>query len=124
MRGDFFYRKSVLRIRILCAARRLRLSKKGEAFLDKRLAVCRAHNLFAMGEQIPHLQTEKCFLRRTRRRKKRIAIYLPPAGGKLCEAFGTAVAPSGELCYTAENAAAIPCRQVLGVYSVSFPRQD
>ena len=34
-----------------------------------------------------------------------------------------AVAPSGELCYTAENAAAIPCRQVLGVYSVSFPRQ-
>ena len=48
----------------------------------------------------------------------------PPAGGKLCEAFGTAVAPSGELCYTAENAAAIPCRQVLGVYSVSFPRQD
>lgn len=24
----------------------------------------------------------------------------------------------------AENAAAIPCRQVLGVYSVSFPRQD
>ena len=25
---------------------------------------------------------------------------------------------------TAENAAAIPCRQVLGVYSVSFPRQD
>ena len=45
----------------------------------------------------------------------------PPAGGKLCEAFGTAVAPSGELCYTAENAAAIPCRQVLGVYSVSFP---
>lgn len=48
----------------------------------------------------------------------------PPAGGKLCEAFGTAVAPSGELYYTAENAAAIPCRQVLGAYSVSFPRQD
>ena len=28
---------------------------------------------------------------------------LPPAGGKLCEAFGTAVASSGELCYTAEK---------------------
>ena len=25
---------------------------------------------------------------------------------------------------TAENAAAIPCRQVLGAYSVSFTRQD
>ena len=25
---------------------------------------------------------------------------------------------------TAENAAAIPCRQVLGAYSVAFPRQD
>jgi len=26
-------------------------------------------------------------LRRTRRRKKRIKLALPPAGGKLCEAF-------------------------------------
>jgi hypothetical protein len=43
--------------------------------------------LFAESEQIPHLQTEKCFLRRTRRRKKRINPALPPAGGKLCEAF-------------------------------------
>ena len=61
--------------------------KRALPFLDRRLAVCRAHNLFAESEQIPHLQTEKCFLRRTRRRKKRIAAYLPPAGGKRCEAF-------------------------------------
>ena len=61
--------------------------KKGKALFGKRLAVCRAHNLFAESEQIPHLQTEKCFLRRTRRRKKRIKLALPPAGGKLCEAF-------------------------------------
>ena len=63
--------------------------QKGQTLFDKRLAVCRAHNLFAESEQIPHLQTEKCFLRRTRRRKKRIALDLPPAGGKLCEAFST-----------------------------------
>ena len=61
--------------------------KKGKALFGKRLAVCRAHNLFAESEQIPHLQTEKCFLRRTRRRKKRIAFDLPPAGGKRCEAL-------------------------------------
>ena len=36
-------------------------------------AVCCAHNLFAIGEQIPHLQPEKCFRPRTRRGRKRIA---------------------------------------------------
>ena len=61
--------------------------KRARPFFDKRLAACRAHNLFAESEQIPHLQTEECFLRCTRRRKKRIALALPPAGGKLCEAF-------------------------------------
>jgi hypothetical protein len=55
--------------------------------LDKRLAVCRAHNLFAESEQIPHLQTEKYFLPGTRPGKKWIKFDLPPAGGKLCEAF-------------------------------------
>ena len=71
-------------------------------------------------------QEELCLLYTScRRNRLRGEIAeAPPAGGKLCEAFGTAVAPSGELYYTAENAAAIPCRQVLGVYSVSFPRQD
>jgi hypothetical protein len=57
--------------------------------LDKRLAVCRAHNLFAGSKQIPHLQTEKYFLPGTRPGKKWIALDLPPAGGKLCEAFLT-----------------------------------
>ena len=47
-----------------------RLSKKAKPFLDKRLAVCRAHNLFAESEQIPHLQTEKYFLPGTRPGKK------------------------------------------------------
>ena len=75
--------------------------KRAWPFFDKRLAVCRAHNLFAESEQIPHLQTEKCFLRRTRRRKKRVALYLPPAGGKLCEAFLTdsAAAPAGAAAF-------------------------
>ena len=66
-----------------------------QPFFGKRLAVCRAHNLFAESEQIPHLQTEKCFCdvhaqRKSpwgRRRKKRTKLALPPAGGKLCEAF-------------------------------------
>ena len=55
--------------------------------MDKRLAVCRAHNLFAMGEQIMHLQTEKNFRPGTRPGRKWIAFDLPPAGGKLCEAL-------------------------------------
>jgi hypothetical protein len=57
--------------------------------LNKRLAVCRAHNLFAGSKQIPHLQTEKYFLPGTRPGKKWIALDLPPAGGKLCETFLT-----------------------------------
>ncbi len=71
--------------------------KRAKPFWGRRLAVCCAHNLFAESEQIPHLQTEKCFLRRTRRRKKRIAFDLPPAGGKICEAFLTvSTLPEGE----------------------------
>ena len=61
--------------------------KRARPFLGKRLAVCRAHNLSADGGQIPHLQTEKYFLPGTRPGKKWIALDLPPAGGKLCEAF-------------------------------------
>jgi hypothetical protein len=44
--------------------------KRAKPFFEKRLAVCRAHNLFADGEQIPHLQTEKNFLPGTRPGKK------------------------------------------------------
>ncbi len=57
--------------------------------------VCCAHNWFAEGEPIPHLQTEKCFLRRTRRRKKRIAFNLPPAGGKLWVSGGRGAGDPG-----------------------------
>jgi hypothetical protein len=57
--------------------------------LSKKLAVCRAHNLFAGSKQIPHLQTKKYFLPGTRPGKKWIALDLPPAGGKLCETFLT-----------------------------------
>ena len=39
-------------------------------FLTKGFAVCCAHNLCAAGAQIPHLQPEKYFLRRTCRRRK------------------------------------------------------
>ena len=38
-------------------------------------AVCCAHNLFAAGEQIPHLQTEKYFCPRTRRGQKCLELY-------------------------------------------------
>ena len=61
--------------------------KRASPFLDKSLAVCRAHNWFDKGEPIPHLQTEKNFRPGTRPGRKWIAFDLPPAGGKLCEAF-------------------------------------
>ncbi|MFR4353781.1 MAG: hypothetical protein ACLT21_03635 [Oscillospiraceae bacterium] len=51
--------------------------------------------MFAHGEQIPHLQTEKYFLPGTRPGKKWIAFDLPPAGGKLCEAFWDKLHPPG-----------------------------
>ena len=40
-----------------------------------------------MGEQIPHLQTEKCFLRRTCRRKKQIKLALPPRAANSARLF-------------------------------------
>ena len=43
---------------------------KPSGFFDKRLAVCCAHNLCAIGAQIPHLQPEKYFLSRTYRKRK------------------------------------------------------
>ena len=48
---------------------------------------------------------------------KTVTFTTPPAGDRLHRRWHC-------LPLTAENAAAIPCRQVLGVYSVSFPRQD
>ena len=90
------------------------LSKRSKTFWDNRLAVCCAHNLFAESEQIPHLQTEKCFLRRTRRRKKRIKLALPPACGKLCEAF----VPKGQCPFgTAKKS---PAAWQPGIFAMRF----
>ena len=54
-------------------------------------AVCCAHNLFACGEQIPHLQPEKYFSSGTRPDKKcfRLCFPLTRLRGKFCEAFST-----------------------------------
>ncbi len=43
-------------------ARGCNCPKRALPFWDRRLAVCRAHNLFAEGEQIPHLQPESIFV--------------------------------------------------------------
>ena len=43
---------------------------KPSGFFDKRLAVCCAHNLCAIGAQISHWQPEKYFLSRTYRKRK------------------------------------------------------
>ena len=47
-----------------------KLSKKGKALFLTKFAVCYAHNLFADGEQIPHLQPEKYFRSGTRPGRK------------------------------------------------------
>ena len=44
--------------------------EKTPSFSGKRLAVCCAHNLCAIGAQIPHLQPEKYFLSRIYRERK------------------------------------------------------
>ena len=44
--------------------------KKGFALFDKRIAVCRAHDLYAFGVQIAHLQPELYFLSGTRPDRK------------------------------------------------------
>ena len=53
----------------------LRLSKNPAGFSDKKIAVCCAHNLFAFGEQISHLQPEKYFLSRTCRERKYFEFF-------------------------------------------------
>ena len=44
--------------------------EKPFVFFDKRIAVCCAHNLCAIGAKIPHWQPEKYFLSRTYRKRK------------------------------------------------------
>ena len=65
----------------------LRLSEIPFGAFRQIFAVCCAQNLFAVSEQILHLQPEKYFLPGTRPGRKRFAIpiSLPPVGGKLCE---------------------------------------
>ena len=48
----------------------LKTAEKPFGFFGKRIAVCCAHNLCAIGAQIPHLQPEKYFLSRTCRKRK------------------------------------------------------
>ena len=48
----------------------LRLSKRALPFFDKRIAVCHAHDLYALGVQIAHLQPELYFLSGTRPDRK------------------------------------------------------
>ena len=55
--------------------------------LFEGIAPCCAHNFCAFGTEIPHLQGVKSFSRRTRRRKKRIGLYLRRARCKFREAF-------------------------------------
>ena len=54
------------------------LVEKGLRPFPPDSAACCAHNLFAVGEQIPHLQSERCFRPRTRRGQKRFGLYSPP----------------------------------------------
>ena len=67
--ADAFAEPMALSIRILNKNGALRSCQKVILF-DKGTAVCCAHNLSAGGAQIPHLQPERYFLRRTCRRRK------------------------------------------------------
>ena len=58
-----------------CAAAGLRLSKKRQSHFYEQEAVRRAQDLSALSGQIPHLRPEKCFLRGTCPRRKRIPIF-------------------------------------------------
>ena len=60
--------------------------KKGEALFDKGLQSAARIICSLKANKFPHLQTEKCFATYTPP-QKRIKLALPPAGGKLCEAF-------------------------------------
>ena len=63
----------IARVKIVFLTRAL-TENASLVFRLKWLASCCAHNLCACGTQIPHLQDEKCFARRTRRQAKRIYI--------------------------------------------------
>ena len=86
----------------LCSIKKLRsiqccgassLSEKPCRLFRQFFAVCCAHNLFALGEQIPHLQPEKCFSPRTRRGRKRFELYSPLSRRTLRGFFDSLKAP-------------------------------
>ena len=95
----------------------MNLSKIPFGAFRQVFAVCCAHNLFAYGEQIPHLQPELCFCPRTRRGQKRFGLYAPHPRRTLQGIFNSLKArhPAGflygkfkveiykRLCYTVEN---------------------
>src|SRR5699024_3765058 len=51
------------------------------------LAACCVHNLSPSGGQIPHLQSEMCFLPGTRPGRKRIGLYLAPMAANSARLF-------------------------------------
>ena len=57
------------------------------AFRQIHIAVCCAHNLFAFGERIPHLQPEKYVLSGTRPDRTCFGILFFCFRRKLCGAF-------------------------------------
>ena len=80
----------------------LRLSKNPFGLFRQTLAACCVHNLSPDGGQIPHLQSEKCFLPGTegellqrskrghpgvRPGRKRIGLYLPPTAANSARLF-------------------------------------
>ena len=65
----------------------LRLSKKRLCHFFEKAAACRARDWSAASGQTPHLQPEKCFPRRTCRRRKQITTGFAPAGANSARLF-------------------------------------
>ena len=61
--------------------------KSGKATFSRGIRPGCAQELSANSGQFPHLRAEKCFLRRTRRRRKRILISFAPAGANSARLF-------------------------------------
>jgi len=80
------------------------LSKNPFRAFHQFFAVCCAHNLFAIGEQIPHLQPEKYFLPGTRPGRKCFSLYFPLARKTLRGFF---------------DSLTTPCRKVRGCVSIN-----
>ena len=96
------------------------LSKNPFGLFRQFFAVCCAHNLFAIGEQILHLQPERCFRPRTRRGRKRFDFVFR-LRGKFCEAFFDSLEQSGSdetLCLLIRENYTTRKVQVMGASSI------